>query len=175
MLKKDENGKELREIDWSKTRAVQTRSSYIWINLKGRQPEGIVDPEDKYELEEQIIDDLYQYRHPQSGKRTVGLALRNQDAAVLGLSGPETGDIIFMNKEGCCREHGESLSTYKGYFGTCISPIFIAAGSGLVNDTNIKRVIRQVDVAPTIAALCQLPMPQECEGAPVYQILAREE
>ena len=175
VLKKDENGKELREIDWSKTRAVQTRSSYIWINLKGRQPEGIVDPEDKYELEEQIIDDLYQYRHPQSGKRTVGLALRNQDAAVLGLSGPETGDIIFMNKEGCCREHGESLSTYKGYFGTCISPIFIAAGSGLVNDTNIKRVIRQVDVAPTIAALCQLPMPQECEGAPVYQILAREE
>ena len=51
VLKKDNFGNELREIDWSKTKAVQTRTSYIWINLKGRQPEGIVDPKDKYILE----------------------------------------------------------------------------------------------------------------------------
>ena len=172
VLKKDENGNELREIDWDKTRAVQTRSSYIWINLKGRQPNGIVDPEDKYELEEQIINDLYNYRHPVSGKRTVGIALRNQDAALLGLSGPETGDIVFMNKEHCCREHGESMSTYKGYFGTCISPIFIAAGDGLIQDDHVKRVIHQVDLAPTVAALMDVRVPKECEGAPIYQILA---
>jgi len=174
VLKKDENGNELREIDWDKTRAVQTRSSYIWINLKGRQPNGIVDPADKYALEEQIINDLYNYRHPVSGKRTVGIALRNQDAAVLGLSGEETGDIVFMNKEGCCREHGESMSTYKGYFGTCISPIFIAAGDGLIADTHIKRVIRQVDLAPTVAKLMGVRVPRQCEGAPVYQILQDE-
>lgn len=174
VLKKDENGNELREIDWLKTRAVQTRSSYIWINLKGRQPHGIVEPEDKAALEEQIIDDLYNYRHPVSGKRTVGIALRNKNAAVLGLSGEETGDIVFMNKEGCCREHGESMSTYNGYFGTCISPIFIAAGDGLIQDQDVKRVIRQVDVAPTIAKLMNVRVPKQCEGAPVYQILQEE-
>lgn len=174
VLKKDADGNEIREIDWDKTRAVQTRSSYIWINLKGRQPNGIVAPEDKYALEEQIISDLYNYRHPISGKRTVAIALRNQDAAVLGLSGEETGDIIFMNKEGCCREHGESLSTYKGYFGTCISPIFLAAGQGLINEPKVKRVIRQVDLAPTIAELMKVPVPAQCEGAPVYQILTKE-
>ncbi len=171
VLKKDNFGNELREIDWSKTKAVQTRTSYIWINLKGRQPEGIVDPKDKYILEEKIIDDLYNYRHPISGKRVVAIALRNQDAAILGLSGEETGDIIFMNKEGCCRDHGESLSTYKGYFGTCISPIFLAAGSGLIQDHAVKRVIRQVDVAPTIAMLMGVRVPKNCEGAPIYQIL----
>lgn len=97
--------------------------------------------------------------------------MRNQDAAILGLSGEETGDIIFMNKEGCCRDHGESLSTYKGYFGTCISPIFLAAGSGLIQDHAVKRVIRQVDVAPTIAMLMGVRVPKNCEGAPIYQIL----
>ena len=38
-----------------------TRSNSIYINLKGRDPYGIVDPADKYELEEQIITDLYGY------------------------------------------------------------------------------------------------------------------
>ena len=34
--KKDENGDPVDEIDWEKTRAVQIRSNYIYINLKGR-------------------------------------------------------------------------------------------------------------------------------------------
>ncbi len=36
VLKKDENGNDLKEIDWSKTRAVATRASQIYINLKGK-------------------------------------------------------------------------------------------------------------------------------------------
>ena len=32
----DENGK--KQIDWSQTKAVAKRSSYIYINLKGRDP-----------------------------------------------------------------------------------------------------------------------------------------
>ena len=59
VLKKDENGNELMEIDWEKTRAIQVRANSIYVNLKGRDRYGIVDPKDKYELEEQIISDLY--------------------------------------------------------------------------------------------------------------------
>ena len=33
------------------------------------------------------------------------------------------------------------------------------------------RVIRQVDVTPTIATLAGVRMPAQCEGAPIYQIL----
>lgn len=174
VLKKDENGNDLREIDWEKTRAVATRSSYIWVNLKGRNATGIVDPEDKKALEEKIIDDLYNYRHPKSGKRVVSIALRNKDAQVLGLSGDETGDIVYMCKEGCCREHGESLSTYDGYFDTSISPIFVAAGKGLKKGFTTTRVIRQVDFAPTLAILGGVRIPAQCEGAPAYQILDEE-
>lgn len=174
ILKKDENGNDLREIDWEKTRAVANRSSYIWINLKGRNATGIVDPEDKEELEEQIISDLYNYRNPKTGKRVVAIAMRNKEAQLLGLSGDETGDIVYMNKEGCCREHGESMSTYYGYFDTSISPIFVAAGKGLRKGFTTTRVIRQVDFAPTIAILGGVRIPAQCEGAPAYQILDEE-
>ena len=174
VLKKDEQGNELKEIDWSKTRAIATRTSYIWINLKGRNPHGIVDPADKKALEEQIIDDLYACKDPATGKRFIALALRNKEAALLGLDGPETGDIVYMNREGCVTEHGNALSTYRGYFGTSVSPTFIAAGKGIINDPDVKRVIRQVDVAPTIAVLAKVRPPKDCEGAPVYQIISKE-
>ena len=171
VLKRDETGQELPEIDWSKTKAVATRTSYIWINLKGRNPYGIVEPEDKAAVEEAIIDSLYAYKDPKTGQRIIGNAFNNRDAKIIGLDGAETGDIIFMNREGCVSEHGNGLSTYRGAYGTTVSPIFIAAGQGIIHDADVKRVIRQVDVAPTIAALAKIRMPKNCEGAPIYQII----
>lgn len=76
-----------------------------------------------------------------------------------------------MNRERYVTEHGQGLSTYRGYYGTSVSPIFIAAGQGILHDDQVKRVIRQVDVAPTVATLLDVRMPADCEGAPVYQIL----
>ena len=169
VLKKDASGKELREIDWEKTTAVSPRGNHIYINLKGRNPNGIVDPADKYELERKIIDDLYNYRL--NGKRIVNIALRNKDAMLLGMSGDRCGDIIYFLEEGFNRLHGDSLSTTEGYFGTSVSPIFFAAGPGIKEGCETERVIREVDLAPTISALLDIPVPAQCEGAPAYQIL----
>lgn len=174
VLKKDAQGNELPEIDWEKTKAVSIRTSYIWINVKGRNPHGIVDPADKEAVEDAIIDSLYAYKDPRTGKRIIALAMKNRDAVLLGMDGPETGDIIIMNREGCVMEHGQGLSTYRGYYGTSVSPVFIAAGKGIVHNPDLKRNIRQVDVAPTIAAMMKVRMPRDCEGAPVYQIISDE-
>ena len=168
-LFKDENGDLTKKIDWANTRAIAARGNHIWINLKGRNEHGIVDPQDKYALEEQIISDLYNYRDEQ-GKRIVSIALRNKDAALLGMNGPECGDVIYWLAEGPNRVHGDSLSTFCGYMDSSVSPIFIAAGVG-IKPGYTKRVIRQVDVAPTAAVLAGVRMPEECEGAVVYQIL----
>ena len=170
VLKKDEKGKEIRAIDWSKTRALVARGGQIYLNVKGRNPEGIVDPAEKYDLEAQIISDLYNYRDPHTGKRVVSVALRNKDAILLGMSGPECGDIILFMEEGFNIIHMDSLSTQQGYYHTSVSPIFLAAGPGIKSGYKTDRVIRQVDVAPTIAALLGLRMPAQCEGAPAYQI-----
>lgn len=169
VMKKDENGNDTHKIDWSKTTAVAPRGNHIYLNLKGRNPKGIVDPADQYELERKIIDDLYNYR--MNGKRIVNIALRNKDAVLLGMSGKECGDILYWLEEGFNRLHGDSLSTTEGYFETSVSPIFFAAGAGLKKGHYTERMIREVDVAPTVAAIMDLRMPHECEGAPVYQIL----
>lgn len=171
VLKKDSDGNDLAEIDWTKTKAIATRGNHIWINLKGRQATDIVDPEDKYELERQIISDLYAYREPKHNRRIVSIAMRNRDAAVIGMSGEECGDIIYFLEEGYNRVHGDSLSTFKGCNDTSVSPIYISAGKGLKEGFMTNRVIRQVDLAATLAHLGGVRMPAQCEGAPIYQIL----
>lgn len=174
VMKKDKSGKSLREVDWSKTRALAIRGGHIYINLKGRNATGIVEPEDKYDLEAQIISDLYQYKDPRTGKRVVSIALRNKDAIVLGMGGGECGDIMFFMEEGFNIIHMDSLSTQKGYFDTSVSPIFVAAGKGIKAGYQTERVIRQVDVAPTMAALLGVRMPAQSEGSVVHQILNEE-
>ena len=169
VMKKDEDGNDLREIDWSKTTAIAQRGIYIYLNIKGRDPEGIVDPADQYELERKIIDDLYNYRW--NGKRIVSLAVRRKEAAHFGLNSDRCGDIIYFNEEGFNRIHGDSISTYQGYADTSVSPIFMAAGPNIKEDYVTDRVIREVDVAPTVAVLTGVRMPAQCEGAPVYQII----
>lgn len=174
VLKKDANGKELREIDWSQTRAVAVRGGHIYLNIKGRNPGGIVDPKDQYDLEAQIITDLYNYRDPHTGKRVVANAFRNRDAVLIGMGGKQCGDIVFFMEEGFNIIHMDSLSTQRGYFDTSVSPIFVACGPGIKEGFTTDRVIRQVDVAPTIAALGGVRMPAQNEGSVVHQILTEE-
>lgn len=174
VLKQDKDGNELPEIDWTKTKAIMTRSNSIYINLKGRDPHGIVNPEDKYELEEQIITDLYSYKHPKTGKRIVALALHNKDAVLLGLGGPMGSDIVFAVHESYVEDHGPGLSTAWGHNDTSLSPIFVAAGPGIKENYRTDRYIREVDLAPTAAVLLGVDMPEQCEGAPAYQIFTEK-
>ena len=106
------------------------------------------------------------------GHCRIALALRNKEAALIGLGGPECGDIIVMHAEQNLSDHGDSLSTSWGTSHTSVSPIFAAAGKGIKAGYQTSRVIREVDIAPTIAWLGGVRMPKECEGAPAYQILA---
>lgn len=169
----DEAGNPLPEIDWSKTRAVASRMNSIYINVKGRWDTGIVEPEDQYALESEIISHLYSLRDEQ-GRAVISLALRNKDAILLGLGGPECGDIVIFQAEQNLMDHGDSLSTFTGLNHTSVSPIFVAAGQGIKENYRTTRYIREVDVAPTIAWLLDIRMPRQCEGAPAYQILVNE-
>lgn len=171
-LKHDENGNALKEIDWEHTKAVATRGGHIYVNLKGRNPHGIVEPEDKYAVEEEIITALYHYEY--MGKRAISLALRNKDAKVLGMYGPNCGDVVYFLAEGFNRLHGDSLTTSMGYWGSSVAPIVIFSGKGFKQGVTIDRIIQQVDFAATIAAVGGVRMPRDCEGAPVYPALAEE-
>lgn len=171
VLKKDENGNDIPEIDWSKTTAVSSAACHIFLNIKGRDPEGIVDPADQFELEEKIMTDLYSLRDEKTGHRIISLALRNKDAALLGEGGPESGDIIYYIAEGYTADHMDSLSTIDGVLNTSVRSVFMGAGPGIKKNCLTERMIKHVDVTPTAAVLLGVRMPAQCEGAPIYQIL----
>lgn len=173
VVKTDADGKPLPEVDWSQTKAIASRMNSIYINTKGRWDTGIVEPEEQYALESEIISKLYSLRDDK-GRAIISLALRNKDAILLGLGGPECGDIIVFQAEQNLHDHGDSLSTFTGLNHTSVSPIFVAAGRGIKKNFTTSRYIREVDVAPTIAALLGVRMPHECEGAPAYQIFENE-
>lgn len=177
---RDEQGNELPEIDWTKTKACAIGECHIYLNLKGRNKhaladgtviDGIVDPKDKYDVEEEIINALYDYRDPVTNRRVVSVAVHNRDAVHFGLGGPDSGDVIYFNSEGFNFDHGDCLSTTYGEAETSVSPIFIAAGAGIKENFKTDRIIREIDFAPTVAVLAGVRMPAQCEGAPVYQIL----
>ena len=86
-------------------------------------------------------------------------------------------EIIFITShfecmaEGYEHDHDDSLPTSLGECDTSGSPIFFAAGPGFKKGFTTDRVIRQVDVAPTIATILGVRMPAQAEGAPAYQVL----
>ena len=151
-----------------------TRCNSIYINVKGRDKHGIVEPEDQFALEEEIITKMYEYKHPKTGYHLFAYALHNRDAILLGMGGPNAADIIFNVSGLYAEDHGGGLSTSLGYNDTSLSPIFAAAGPGIKENFRTDMYIREVDVAPTAAALLGVRFPAQCEGAPAYSIFSED-
>jgi len=70
-------------IDWSSTEAYFEENPYfpmLWVNLKGRQPEGSVEPGKHYEeVRDRLIKDLESWRHPETGEPIVNKAYRREE------------------------------------------------------------------------------------------------
>lgn len=162
--------KGLYEIDWSKTRAVNHRTSHIYINLKGRDPEGIVEPEDYDALVQQIISDLYAYRDPVHGDRVVSFAMTREEMECVGMGGKHCGDIFFQLRPDFQFEHANCPNqvTNHGYSVGCVC---IMSGAGIKKGYTMKRPVRNVDIVPTICHLLGNRMPHEVEGGVIYQAL----
>ena len=174
VMLKDEDGNDTHEIDWSKTVAVNSRNGNIYLNLKSKYDHGIISDEDRYEVEEEIMTKLYSVKHPVSGKRVFALALRNKDAVLLGEGGDQCGEILLWTAEGYNDDHFDALTTTYGLNHTSLQPLLIAAGKGIKEGELTPRIIRQVDVAPTLAIATGVRMPAQCEGAPAYQLFVDE-
>ena len=159
-----------REIDWPKTRAVNVGLVHIFINLKGREPDGIVDPTDYESTQRELIDVLHAYRDSETGKSPFTLALTNADAEMLNLSGELVGDVVYALRPEFDGAHGKQLPSVSFGIGGQHST-FILSGAGVRKGEALQRQVRVVDVAPTICYLLGLPMPQNVEGGVVYEAL----
>lgn len=176
VIKKDEEGKAIRKedgsaiIDWTKTRAVAVRSSHIYINLKGRDPEGIVEPEDYDKTVQEVISALYAYRLPGTNKRIVSFAMTRDEMEIVGMGGKHCGDIWYQLVPTFGDEHAFSPSTTKNE-GWSLGNLLIMSGAGFKTGATINRPVRIVDVVPTICHLTDTPMPSNVEGGVIWQAL----
>ena len=91
-------------IDWSRTKAfpLEPCHAHIFVNLKGRDPDGIVDPGDYEKVQEEIIDALLSMRDPRNGQRVVEMAIPKREAGTVGVFEQQgfdrIGDVLFALK-----------------------------------------------------------------------------
>jgi predicted AlkP superfamily phosphohydrolase/phosphomutase len=182
-------------IDWSRTKAYPWRT-YIFVNLKGREPTGIVEPEDYDKVREEILQAIYSLRDPETGECPIALAVRKEDAEVLGQWGDRVGDVIYYLKPGytdvdldrnqavnlpleklrslrdveestqICAHHQFLPTTTYG--GMSVKAVFMMIGPGVRRGYRRRTPIWQVDVAPTIAYALGIPAPAQSDGKVIY-------
>jgi len=162
------------QIDWARSRAVPLHSSHIYVNLEGRDPTGIVPPSDYERTVDEIIAALYDAREPDTGKPMVALALRREDARLVGLGGEGMGDVIFAVAGGIGSPgggvHAGQIPTARSRGGTQCA-LLLGSGPGIRKGHRITRTIRQHDIAPTISHLLGCPRPRDAEGAVIHDLL----
>ncbi|MFX0023207.1 MAG: alkaline phosphatase family protein, partial [Candidatus Hermodarchaeota archaeon] len=86
-------------IDWEKTFAFPyMEPPFVWINLKDRDPQGIVSSVDYENIRDKVIETLYSIKDPQTNESVVEKVLKKEQATDLGLNGDRVGDLIYFLK-----------------------------------------------------------------------------
>jgi len=184
-------------VDWSKTQAYvrPTRSgSEIYVNLVGREPHGIVPPEDCAAVQERIVALLHDWREPVSGRRAVAVALGKRESALLGYWGEPAGDVQFIYNAGFVWgeqppgktigrtavpsvNHGPQIATAAGELSTNMGMLALwgpGIRRGYRRDEEVSGPPRMCDAAPTIAHLLDCAPPQSNEGAVLRDMLSSD-
>lgn len=158
----------LNKPDIARSKALPQRTCHIYVNLKGRDEGGIVEPEDYEKVQQEIIDALLTYRDPQTGMRPISMALSKQDAMMIGLYGDNVGDVVYAIYPWFSDQHGKSLPAAKWGIGS-LKTLFVMNGPGIKKGVRLQRPMHLTDVVPTICHLMDWPVPQHVEGAVIYQ------
>jgi predicted AlkP superfamily phosphohydrolase/phosphomutase len=168
-----------RPIDWSRTQAVSgsPASEGIFVNLKGREPNGVVEPGEPYEaLRDRLAGELLTLRDPDTGERVVQAVYRREEL----YSGPFLDllpDLVFD------LGNGPYLASDAPMAARVLEPlppsllqgrhrptgVLAAAGAGIAAGQRIEGA-RIVDVAPTVLYALDLPIPDDMDGRPLVEI-----
>ncbi|MCX5997895.1 MAG: alkaline phosphatase family protein [Chloroflexi bacterium] len=156
--------------DIKRSKAFPQRTIYVYVNLKGRDPGGIVEPADYEKVQQQIIDALYSYVDPATGRRPVALALTNKDARILGLHGDRVGDVVYAVYPEFGGQHGPHLQTAEWGIGK-LRALLSFYGPGIKKGHLLERTSGLTDVVPTLCHLMSWPVPADTEGNILFQAL----
>jgi predicted AlkP superfamily phosphohydrolase/phosphomutase len=171
--------------DWGRTRAVMYGTGGIWLNVRGREPRGIVPPGAPYEaLRREIAQALSSWLDPQTGQQVVKQVLHGEE-----VFGPEAGekgpDLLPALQPGYGLGRGEGLgramagtpqivpnrSAWTGghegpYLPSDVPGICVLCGPGVSGGTALGDAGLQ-DIAPTVLRILGLDVAPEMAGRPL--------
>jgi predicted AlkP superfamily phosphohydrolase/phosphomutase len=181
-------------VEWSRTK-VFPRRGHVWVNLKGRDPQGIVEPNEYEPVREEAIRALLGIYDAERRARPIAVAMRKEDAVGFGQWGDKVGDIVtFMaplyadsdadyasmptdpvttpdvgpTDLGCAHHPYLPSASY----GVWSNPaVFFLRGPGVRRGYERPHPITQADVAPTLCHLLGIAPPAQCEGKVVWDVL----
>lgn len=162
------------DVDWSRTRAYSLgHMGQVFVNLRGREPDGIVAPADYLSERQRAAEALLQLRDPANGERLIKEVIAGEE----GGTGP---DLYIMFEDGatayplfvaagqvvCEQRHSNSGDHRR-------EGLVILAGEGIRGGVRIEDAAI-VDLAPTILHLYGLPIPAEMDGRVLAEALAQQ-
>ncbi|HEY8172177.1 MAG TPA: alkaline phosphatase family protein [Dehalococcoidia bacterium] len=166
------------DIDWSRTQAyARGQIGQIFLNVRGREPHGIIAPGDEYRaVRARIIERLGRLRDPDT-KGTIVERCHVREDLYDGPSADAAPDIVidWKNMEywafdvisGGRKIIGPNLATRSG--GHRMNGIFLARGPGIAAGVNVDGA-NIIDVAPTMLQLLDLPVPTHMDGRVLAEI-----
>jgi predicted AlkP superfamily phosphohydrolase/phosphomutase len=173
-------------VEWSQTKAYSLGvGGNIYVNLKGREPDGIVEQGQEYEqVRDAVIDGLTKLTDPETGQRIVRQVHR-REALYHGPFLDKAPDLViewvdyaYWGRANYDQLHRPVVETQR-HFDFSDQPLsgshrpngmLIAAGPGIQAGGEISGA-RLVDMAPTIMKLLNVTPPEELDGRSQPQML----
>lgn len=167
-------------IDWTKTRAFASYDEFmargIRVNLKGREPQGIINPGNEYEiLLDELINKISDFEHPFTHLPVVDKVFRREEL----FSGPyadRSPDLVVYWKDNAFfspqAANSKTDSRKKESFSlTNIlrsgehrrNGIFIAAGPDILKGEEVEDA-DITDISPTVLYMFDLPVDNDMDG-----------
>ncbi len=166
-------------IIWEKTKAYATGSCFVNVNLKGREPTGIV-PEEEFEATvAEIIRALHKYDPDPEGPYSIAFAVPGEQAGFFGQGGDLCGDVIFGlagSRVGGCYGgvHAHQMPSARVKTGGDMRPLCIFMGSKFKKDVILDRPADLTDIAPTLCFAAGMPQPKDATGGVMFAAFADE-
>ena len=168
----EDAGDFFRHVDWSRTRAYALGLSGIYLNLKGREGQGIVDPAEADSLKASIAKRLTGMPDPSRGKTAVR-RVSTREEVYSGAYAEESPDLMVNFNEGYRVSWGTALGGIpRGHFednekkwgGDHIIDPALVPGVLFMNRPFEDERASLLDMAPTILEALGLPKGQAMEG-----------
>jgi predicted AlkP superfamily phosphohydrolase/phosphomutase len=168
----------LLDMRWTETCAYFHDGSdgLVWLNLEGREPEGIVSPERKKVLQERIIQAALQIRDPSTGKPVIGAAYAGDD--LFGSGGQMTPDIALLPNQGYrlvggYNRAGRMFEEEQARIANHAPEGIFAAFGPLVRKGEQVHNARVADITPTILRMLGFGPPGNMDGKALDIFLPR--